>query len=178
MKVVLIVEGNSDIILLKSQSQWFESKGLHIQLISTGGKSRMVKYARKYCRLALIPDVHSIIFLPDQNGDTCPLQTCQKLNIDSLNKAVTIVLIHELEAWILADRVCVNRIVDDNYHISGQTDDILDPKQKLFSMFHRKFGYTPSETESASLAAPCFSIERAARANTSANRFKQFIEAI
>ncbi len=178
MKVVLIVEGNSDTILFKSQSQWFESQGLHIQIITTGGKPGMVKNARKYCKLAFNPDVHNIIFLPDQNGDTCAPQTCQKLNIDSLNKVTTIVLIHELEAWILADKDCVNKIVDATYHVSGQTDDILDPKQKLFSMFHRKFGYTPSETESASLAAPCFSIERAARANTSANRFKQFIEAI
>lgn len=178
MKVVLIVEGNSDIILFKSQSHWFESMGIDTQIISTGGKTCMIKSARKYCCFARNPDVQNILFLPDQDMDSCVIQTCEKFNINASDKIKIIALKRELEAWILADAECINSIIDINYHPSGQTDYILDPKRTLSDMFRRKLGYIPSEVEVSSLVAPCFSIERAARSNTSASRFKLYIETI
>ena len=178
MKVVLVVEGNSDVILFKEQSQWFESMGLDTQIISTDGKSNMKIKARKYCCFSRSPDVQHLLFFPDQDMDICALQTCQKLNVDALDKVTIIVLKRQLEAWILADSECINSTIDTSYHLSGQTDNILDPKRELFSLFHRKLGYTPSEVEITSWVAPYFSIERAARSNTSANRFKQLIETI
>ena len=176
MKVVLVVEGNSDTIFFKEQSQWFESLGLAIQIITAGSKSEMTKKARKYCTFARVPNVQSVLFLPDQDLNSCALQTCQQLDVDAFDKVTIIVLKRELEAWVLADSECINSVTGINYRSSGQTDNILDPKQKLFSIFHRAFGYAPSEVEISSRVAPYFSIERAAKSNTSANRFKRFIE--
>ncbi len=98
--------------------------------------------------------------------------------MDLVNRAVTIVMKRELEAWILADGQCIQDSVGINYRPSGQTNAEMDPKQRLLSILKRKLGYLPAEIEVATLVAHCFLIPRAAITNTSAKRFKDFIEGI
>jgi len=65
-----------------------------------------------------------------------------------------------------------------NYRPSGQTDAEMDPKQRLLSILKSKLGYLRTEIEVPTLVVPCFSITRAAIANNSGKRFKEFIERI
>ena len=176
MKIVLIVEGLSDTIIFNMQRQWFESHGVDFQVISADGKSEMIKKAHKFYRTSILSGAQYVVFLPDQNGDTCALVTRQRVNVDSLPNATTIALKRELEAWILADRDCMNSAIDPNYHTSGQTDSIQYPKDILFSIIERKKGYRPTTAEAAKMVAPLFSIDRASVANTSTKRFKHYIE--
>lgn len=178
MRVSFIVEGDSDKIILEGQRGWFNSLGLEFDIFPTNGKDRMIKSAMKHYRIALLQDFNNIVFLPDQNSDPCALVTRQKIGIDSKDRAITIVLKRELEAWILADGQCIRDAIAVNYRPSGQTDAETYPKQKLCSIIKKKLGYFPTEIEVATLASPHFSITRAAMANTSAKRFKNFIESI
>ena len=178
MRVSFIVEGDSDKIILEGQRNWFSSLGLEYYIVPTYGKKNMIKSAMKHYRIALLQGCSNIIFLPDQNGDQCALVTREKLGMDSNDKAVTIVLKRELEAWILADGQCIHNSIGVDCRPTGQTDSETNPKQKLLSILHRKLGHFPTELEVATLTAPHFSIIRAAVANNSAKRFKEFIERI
>lgn len=178
MRISLIVEGDSDKIILDGQRDWFSLLGLEFDIFPTYGKPNMIRSAMKHYRIALLHDCCSIFFLPDQNGDQCALVTRQKIGMNSKDRAVTIVMKRELEAWILADGQCIRDSLGINYRPSGQTDAEMYPKQKLLSILQRKLGYFPTEIEVATLTAPHFSITRAAMANTSAKRFKEFIESI
>lgn len=178
MRISFIVEGDSDKIILDGQRNWFSSLGLEYDIVPTGGKKNMIRSAMRHYRIAHLTGSSNIIFLPDQNGDICALVTRQRISMNSKDRAVTIVLKRELEAWILADGQCIRDSVGINYRPSGQTDAEMDPKQRLLSILKSKLGYLPTEIEVATLVAPCFSITRAAIANTSAKRFKEFIESI
>jgi len=178
LRISFIVEGDSDKIILDGQCNWFSSLGLEYDIAPTGGKKNMIKSAMKHYRIALLANFSNIIFLPDQNGDACALVTRQMIGMDSKDRAVTIVMKRELEAWILADGQCIRDSLGINYRPSGQTDAEMYPKQRLCSILKRKLGYFPTEIEVAMLTAPNFSITRAAMANTSAKRFKEFIERV
>ena len=178
MKISFIVEGDSDEIILNGQYDWFSSLGLGFDIFTAYGKKNMIKSAMKYYRASLVANFSDIIFLPDQNGDACALVTRQKIGMDSKDRAVTIVMKRELEAWILADGQCIRDSIGVNYRPSGQTDTEMYPKDKLLSILHGKLGYFPAEIELAALIAPHFSINRAAMTNTSAKRFKGFIERV
>lgn len=178
MRISLIVEGDSDKIILDRQRNWFNSLGLEFDIVTTYGKKSMIKSAMKHYNIALLKGAINVIFLPDQNGDQCALVTRQNIGMDSQSRAVTIVMKRELEAWILADGQSIRDSISINYRPSGYTDAEIDPKQKLLSILQRKLGYLPTEIEIAMLIAPYFSITRAARANTSAKRFKDFIERV
>lgn len=178
MRISLIVEGDSDKIILDGQRNWFSSLGLEYDIIPTYCKTKMIQSAMKHYRVALLRGCCSILFLPDQNNDQCALVTREKIGMDSQDRAVTIVMKRELEAWILADGQCLWDCVGINLRPSGQTDDEIYPKKKLLSSLRHKLGYWPTEVEVAILVTPCFSITRAAMANTSAKRFKEFIEEI
>ncbi len=174
-KLFLIVEGNSDHILLHTQSSWFQSFGFQCTIIPTRGKGNMAKTATKHCRIATLRAANNIIFLPDQDADACALVTRQRIGVNSQHNAVTIVIKRELEAWILADSQCIQ---DSHkpYNPAGQTDAEPDPKQKLHSILKHALGYFPTTVEAVKLVSPYFSIHRAATNNTSAKRFKKFIE--
>ena len=178
MRTSFIVEGDSDKIILDGQRTWFEQLGLDFDIFPTYGKQNMIKSAMKHYRVALMQGYSNIVFLPDQNGDPCALVTREKIGMDSKDRAVTIVMKRELEAWILADGQCIRDSVGIDYRPSGQTDAEMDPKQRLLSILKSKLGYLLTEIEVATLVAPCFSITRAAMANASAKRFKEFIERI
>ena len=178
MRISFIVEGDSDKIILDGQRNWFSSLGLELDIVPTYGKQSMIKSAMKHYRIALAQGYSNIVFLPDQNGDTCALVTREKIDMDSKDRAITIVMKRELEAWILADGQCIRNSIGVNYRLSGQTDAEMNPKQRLLSILQRKLTYFPTEIEVAMLTAPHFSIARAAMANTSAKRFKDFIERI
>lgn len=175
MKVFLIVEGDSDKILLDGQRNWFDSLGLELNIVPTYGKQNMVKTAMKHHKIAILCGASNIIFLPDQNGDVCALVTRQRIGMDSQDRAVTIVMKRELEAWILADGQCVRDTLNVSYSPAGQTDRELNPKQKLHSILKRTLGYFPTEIEATTMIASRFSISRAAMNNTSAKRFKELI---
>ena len=176
MKIMLIVEGQSDSIIFNKQAQWFKSRGIDFQVILANGKSEMIKKARKLYKTSIYSGAQYVIFLPDQDSDTCGLVTRERIDVDSLPNAVTIALKRALEAWILADRDCINSIIDLKYRTSGQTDFIQNPKERLLNMMERKYGYRPTAVEAALKVAPFFSLDRASKTNTSTKRFKQFIE--
>lgn len=178
MKIFLIVEGDSDKIILEGQSNWFDSLGLEFNIVPTDGKQNMVKTAMKHYKIGILSSANKIIFLPDQNSDKCALITRQKIGINSLKKAVTIVMKLEMEAWILADGQCIQDSIGVSYKPAGQTDKVISPKHKLCNKLRRKLGYLPSTVEMAAILTPYFSIERASLNNTSAKRFKEFIERI
>lgn len=178
MKIFLIVEGPSDKIIFKGQNNWFDSLGIESEISPTYGKGKMVKAAEKYYKIARYQNANYIIFLPDQNSDACALVTRQKIGMNSYNKAVTIVMKLQMEAWILADSQCLRDSIRIHYSPAGITDVMVNPKLKLFSIMKNKLGYRPGEVEAAYIAAPHFSIERAAKHNNSARRFKEFIESI
>ncbi len=178
MKIFLIVEGDSDKILFDGQRDWFKSLGYELNIIPVYGKPNMIKTAIKHYKIAILSNASNIIFLPDQNHDVCALVTREKIGTDSKDRAVTIVMKRELEAWILADGQCVQHCVCIQYAPAGQTDEEIDPKQKLKNLLKRKLGYFPTDIEAAKIAAPYFAINRAAMNNTSAKRFKEFIERI
>jgi hypothetical protein len=178
MRISFVVEGDSDKIILDGQRNWFNSLGLEYDTFPTYGKKNMIKSAMKHYRISFLQGYNNIIFLPDQNGDQCALVTRQKLGMDLKDRAVTIVMKRELEAWILADGQCIRDSIGIDCRPCGQTDTEMNPKQKLLSTLQGKFGYFPTEVEVARLVAPHFSIIRAAIANTSAKRFKDFIERI
>lgn len=178
MKIFLIVEGDSDKILFDSQRRWFDYLGLELDIVPTYGKQNMIKTAKKHYKISIIRSANSIVFLPDQNGDVCALVTRQRIGINSLDKAVTIVIKREIEAWVLADGQCIRDSIHVQYSPAGQTDMEVDPKQKLHSILKSKFGYLPTNIEAAKMLASNFSINRAAMNNTSAKRFKEFIESV
>lgn len=178
MKIFLIVEGDSDGTLLKGQLIWFASLGLDVTIVRTGGKKEMIRSAMKHYKIARLCGANAVIFLPDQNSDECALVTRRRIGMDGLERATTIVMKCELEAWILADGQCVQACICMQYSPAGQTDTEVDPKQKLQTQLKRKYGYLPTGLEAANIVAPHFSIHRAARNNTSAKRFKEFIESI
>lgn len=178
MKIALIVEGLSDNILLDEQRQWFLSLGMEIDIITAGDKHNMIRKALKFYNASIASGATHVIFLPDQNGDQCALVTRKKVNADDLPGATTLVIKRELEAWILADRHCINCTLDPNYHTSGTTDNVLNPKQTLFSLIHKKLGYTPSTVEAAKMFADQFSIVKAAVANHSAQRLINLVSSL
>ena len=175
LKIALIVEGLSDKILFNEQRQWFSSKGVEIDIIVAGNKHTMITKALKFYKASIISGATNIIFLPYQNGDQCALVTRGRMHADNLPGATTLVIKRELEAWILADSNCINCKLDPNYHTSGITDNLSNPKQILISMFQKKLGYTPTTVESVKMFADRFSIEQAAHANKSAKRLVDLI---
>lgn len=178
MKIFLIVEGDSDEVIFKSQKNWFDSLGINFNIRTTGGKQSMIRKAKNHYKVAFWENADYVIFLPDQNGDMCALATREKIGLDSYSKVKTIVMKLEMEAWILADGQCIRNSINIVYEPPGQTDRIVDPKSKLFSIMKKFPGFVPIEKLAAEIVAPYFSIERAARNNTSAKRFKEFIENI
>jgi len=178
LKIALIVEGFSDNILLSEQRRWFSSLGMEIDIITAGDKRSMIRKAIKFYNASIASGASHVIFLPDQNGDQCALVTRKKVNADDLPRATTLVIKRELEAWILADRRCLNCKLDPNYHTSGTTDNVPNPKQILFSLIHKKLGYTPTAVEAAKIFADQFSIVRAAVANNSAKRLVNIVNSL
>lgn len=178
MKIALIVEGLSDNILLNEQRQWFSSLGIETDIITAGGKSNMIRKALKFYKTSIASGASHVIFLPDQNGDQCALVTRNKVNADHLPGSTTLVVKRELEAWILADRRCINCTLDPNYHTSGTTDNVSSPKQTLFSLIDKKLGYIPTAVEAAKIFADQFSIVRAAVANRSAQRLINIVSSL
>lgn len=178
VKISLIVEGPSDEIVLGEQKNWFDLLGLEVDIHPTGGKSSMINKARKYCKIAMYTGSEKTIFLPDQDKDICAMVTRQRIGIDSLDGAVTIVMKRKLEAWILADGKCMQDSIGAHYSPVGQTDTEVDCKNKLLHMIKSKRGYLPTTVQAAKIIAKYFSIDRAARNNTSVKRFKEFIEGI
>jgi hypothetical protein len=179
MSIFIIVEGDSDKIILESQLAWFDSLGLKMHFVPVGGKQSMIKKAKAHYHTATSCGAEKVIFLPYKHNDPCALITREKIGMDSLDKATTIVVKCEIEAWVLADGECVRQCACVPYHPAGQTDTEIDPKQKLQSQLKHKFGSIPlTSIEAAKKVAPHFSIHRAARNNTSAKRFKEFIVSI
>lgn len=178
MKISIIVEGPSDEIILGGQRDWLASLGLEISVHSTGGRASMLRKARQYYKMARYADSDMVIFLPDQDTDVCAMSTRDKIDVDELSGAVTVVLKRELEAWVLADGECVEASVGLSYSPAGQTDTELDCKTKLQNLIKRKKGYLPTTMQVARMVAEDFSISRAARNNTSAKRFKDLVESI
>lgn len=178
MKIFLIVEGDSDKVIFENQRSWFDSLGLELYIVTTYGKTNMVKTAKKHYKIATLCNADSIVFLPDQNGDECALCTRRKIGMDSRPKAVTVVMKRKMEAWILADGQCIRNSIHLQYSPAGKTDDEIYPKRRLSLILKRKLNYFPTEVEAATLLAPHFSIHRAAVNSTSVKRFKEFIENI
>jgi len=178
VKLFLIVEGDSDKIVLDGQRNWFDLLGLELNIVPTYGKQNMIKEAMKHYKIAILCSANNIIFLPDQDGDACALVTREKIGMDSQHRAVTIVMKRKLEAWILADGQCIQKSVNVHYSPAGQTDAEVNPKQKLHSILKRKLGYLPTAIEAATMIAPHFLLNRAATNNTSAKRFKEFIQTV
>ena len=178
LRITFVVEGPSDSILLNEQRPWFLSLGIGIEIITTNGKDNMVRKAIKYYNTSIISGADKVVFLPDQHGDTCALVTRGILGVDSLPHATTLVIKRELEAWILADSNCVNCALNCNYHAPGTTDNIIDPKAKLFSVVYRNRGYIPSSVEAAKLFCRHFSIEKAAVQNNSAKRLITLVSSL
>jgi len=177
LKLFLIVEGQSDEIILKAQNNWFESLGLGKPAIRIAdGKGKMIRDAQKHYQTSIHNGADIIIFLLDQDTDICAMATRMALNIDSRNKACVIVIKRELEAWLLADGECIRNTFRSSYHASGQTDSLANPKDRLKSITQQQLGDRLTETEYAYRIAPHFSIVRAAGNNTSAKRFKEFVE--
>ena len=170
MRVTFIVEGPSDNIILNGQLPWFASLGLDIDIITAGNKCNMARKATKFYNASIISGADHVVFLPDQDRDACALVTRNKIGVDQLPRATTIVVKRELEAWILADFHCINCTVAPNYHTVGITDDIIDPKEKLSSIIHKKLGYIPTSVEAANIFSNHFCLEKAASANNSASR--------
>ena len=178
MRISIIVEGPSDEIVLSGQKGWLESLGLEVRIHPTGGRASMIKKARQYCKMASNMGCGGVIFLPDQDTDECAMRTRQRLDVDSVEGAVTVVMKRKLEAWILADGECMNECIGTSYSPAGQTDAEADCKTKLRNMIKRRKGYEPTSIEAAKIIAPHFSLLRAARNNTSARRFKDLVESI
>ena len=170
MRITFIVEGPSDDILLNGQRTWFSSLGLDIDIITAGDKHNMARKAMKFYSASIISGADYVVFLPDQDGDACASVTRDKIGVDHLPQATTLVIKRELEAWVLADSHCINCAVGSNYHTAGITDNIIDPKEKLFSIIHKNFGYIPTSVEAAKIFSNHFSFEKAALANNSASR--------
>lgn len=165
-------------MLFMEQREWFSSFGIEIDIVPAGGKKNMINKANKFYKIAVLQKSDHIIFLPDQNNDSCALVTRQKIGMDSCGRCITIAIKRELEAWILADGKSLRDSIDLIYEPPGFTDTELDPKQKLYALIKRKLGYFPSSIEATNLVKSYFSIERAANNNHSAARFKRFIENI
>lgn len=178
VKISLIVEGQSDEIVLREQENWFELLGLEVDIHPTGGKPNMINKARKYYKAAMYTGSEKTIFLPDQDNDICAMVTRQRIGVDSLDGAITIVMKRKLEAWILADGKCIQNSIGAHYSPVGQTDREVDCKSKLLHIIRSKRGYLPTAVEAAKIIAKYFSIARAARNNTSVRRFKEFVEGI
>jgi len=177
LKISLIVEGDSDRLLLLEQQDWFNALGIEVEIVPTDGKINMIKKAKNFYKIAFFHQgVDFIIFLPDQNSDLCALVTRQKIGMDTQEKSVTIVLKRELEAWILADGNSIRDSIELQYSPSGITDTISNPKQNLHSLLKRKLDHFPTTLEAISCVKSYFSIERAANNNQSARRFKDFVE--
>lgn len=175
MKMHLIVEGESDRQLFLAQKYWFDSLGLEVDVYPTNGKTNMEKNAHKYYEISLITNAQKIIFLPDQDADRCALVTRAKVGLESEERALTVVVKREIEAWILADGRCIEEATGLCYQPAGITDLEVDPKQTLYSLLKRKIGHLPTGAEAIALLKSHFSIERAAGNNNSARRFKEMI---
>lgn len=178
LKLCIYVEGYSDQILLNGQNNWFKSLGFDINIYQTGGRGTMIKKARGYNWMATLDGAKQIIFMPDLNTDACAMLTRENLGMDSEKNTVTIVMIRELEAWVLADGEAIQNSIGVEYRPAGQTDTEAYPKRKLHSLMANKLGYPPTATLACKIVAPHFSIQRAANYNTSAKRFTDYLKKI
>lgn len=178
MKIQLIVEGDSDKIILEAQRKWIESFGCELDdIIVTEGKPSMIKKVAEHYNVAMIRKIGRVIFLPDQDDDNCALVTRKNIGVDYKPKADCIVLKLALEAWILADKRCIQNCIANSYHLSRNTDNIKDPKDKLLSILRRVY-IIDTSVEIADIVATHFSIDRATNYNTSAKRFKDYLKNI
>jgi hypothetical protein len=178
MKISIMVEGASDKEILEKQNTFFNSLGLEVKIQPMGGKKNMIKKARNHYNIAKLSGASHIIFLPDLDRDECALVTRKLVGMDDAKDSVVIVIKRELEAWLLADWRCIETLLGAGHRPAGQTDAEHDPKQKMYSIFRKKFRYNPTETELAKFVSQHFSIDRASHNNTSVKRFKEFLENI
>lgn len=179
-KVILhfIVEGEFDRQILQGQTEWFSALGIELSVFPTDGKKNMENKAQKFYEIGLWRDAYKIIFMPDQDYDRCALATKAKLGLDHAEKAIVMVVKREIEAWILADGQCITEAIGLSYQPAGITDNDIEPKDKLYSLIRRGIGHPPTSLEASVLLKSHFSIDRAARNNQSARRFREIIVGI
>lgn len=181
MIVALIVEGDSDEIIFNALRNWFETYNINLVVVPTYGINKMIKKSRKHYKACkYFHNAKYVIFMPDLNSYNCPIFLMNEIELDNYNDAILNVMVKELEAWILADEGCINNSIPigSNYHTSGFTDDINNPKVKLFNIVKKKLKFWPTEIEAANLFASNFSIERAENHNNSVIRFHNIIKNI
>ncbi len=172
MKLAIVVEGDSDLVILKSQKDWFIRLGFDILPINGGGKKTIIREAQKHYNTSKHAGSDLIIFLIDQDNDDCNSIWISRFgNIANYSKVCIVIAKKELEAWELADGSAVSKATKYQYTPSGMTDSILNPKDKLNSLFQKTYGYALTPLEMAKAIAPYFDIEKASNNNVSVRWF-------
>ncbi len=179
MKIGLIVEGNSDKILFSSLEKWFKERKIDIEIIESGGKSRMKKNFHKHlktCKYLL--QTEYVIFLPDQDGDSTIEDTISSFPVArDFNYSIS-VLAKELEAWILSDSTCLNLSFGINRAPAGYTDNIVNPKEVLISLVMKTLKHEITNIEIINILKTTFSLNKAKQNNNSARNFVDLIESL
>ena len=139
MNMAIVVEGISDKDIVKGLSEWFEKIGLTVEIITAGDKHRIEKNSRKHFDAQIGQGSKIVFFLVDQDVDACVLETRSRFDVNGKRRALVSVVTHKMEAWVLADGQCIRQCFGTPYAPSGMTDHIRNPKERLFTMFTRKY---------------------------------------
>ncbi len=168
VKVGFIVEGTSDLIILKSDyfQKLYKRLNLHVHkdfFRVTKSKSTL-KINLKSFVASLKKEVQFIFLLVDQDNDECPLKTKNDIltfkdnKNYSFNNITFIVMIREMEAWFLADEKLKFNI--------NKPENEKNPSQIFEKIYN-----TQNHVKIAKRVENTFSLERAAKNSKSAKRF-------
>lgn len=168
VKVGFIVEGTSDLIILKSNyfQKLYKRLNLHVHkdfFRITKSKSTLKTDLKDFVA-SLRGKVEFIFLLVDLDEDKCPLKTKKDIltfrdnKNYSFNDIIFIVMIREMEAWFLADEKLEFNI--------DKPENEKNPSQIIENKYNTK-----SHTIIAKRVEKIFSLERAAKNSKSAKRF-------
>ena len=138
--IVLLVEGSREIDIIKPIFEAAQFPLDKIQVVSTNGKSRMLKLAKDYAA------ANSIIVLMDSDAPTIP-DAEKKLQKQFSEKGIKMVFaIPEVEAWIFSDdKLLLQQNINDNSRelISrlSMPEEIAYPRQLAYNMFKNKLDW-------------------------------------
>jgi hypothetical protein len=173
--VGVLVEGPCEKAVLARIEAYLRQNGLTTKTIVAHGRSKLIKDARKHCKLLREVDgCDKVIILLDQDEDPCVSGTVGL--IDATTRLLTFVAVivaqREIEAWLLADPE-IAREIGFKKQIPD-TGQLAKPSTELKEAYCKSKGWDSySKTTLCSALSEKFDPTRAQTRN---NSLKKFLE--
>jgi len=157
-------------LVFENKRRWFEGRNYQLaKIIPTGGRTRLIKDAKRHLKILRKLQCEKIIYFIDQHSDPCIPYTLSRLQvIGDQGDVLILVVVRELENWFLADSEAIKKVTGKNFN--QHTDDIRNAKGIIKELFRKRKFEVISEIEIVNRMIPYFSFERAANKNRSLTR--------